>query len=95
MKKLLATDLMSLERYSRERPEFRARVIAHKNATARLKKLADPHTVIPDESIGDKKTIKLGGTTLELSYHGLNHSASTLVMRLPREKNEDDDGARI
>jgi glyoxylase-like metal-dependent hydrolase (beta-lactamase superfamily II) len=63
-----------------------ARVIAHKNATARLKVLQDPHTVIPDESIGDKKTIRLGGTTLELSYHGLNHSDSTLVMRLPKEK---------
>ena len=30
MKKLVETDLLSLERYSRERPEFRARVIAHK-----------------------------------------------------------------
>jgi hypothetical protein len=30
MNKLLPADLMSLERYSRERPEFRARVIAHK-----------------------------------------------------------------
>ena len=28
--KLAPSDLMSLERYSRERPEFRARVIAHK-----------------------------------------------------------------
>jgi hypothetical protein len=28
--KLAAADLMSLERYSRERPEFRARVMAHK-----------------------------------------------------------------
>jgi glyoxylase-like metal-dependent hydrolase (beta-lactamase superfamily II) len=63
-----------------------ARVIAHKNATKRLKQVNDPHTVLPDESIGDKKTIKLGGTTLELSYLGLNHSDSTLVMRLPKEK---------
>jgi hypothetical protein len=30
MKKLTQADLLSLERYSRERPEFRARVIAHK-----------------------------------------------------------------
>ena len=30
MTKLLPSDLFSLERYSRERPEFRARVIAHK-----------------------------------------------------------------
>ena len=63
-----------------------ARFIAHKNATARLKQLQDPHTVLPDESTGDKKVIKLGGTTLELHYLGLNHSDSTLVMRLPKEK---------
>ena len=63
-----------------------ARVIAHKNATARLKTLKDPHTVMPDESVGNKKVIKLGGTTLELHYLGLNHSNSTLVMRLPKEK---------
>jgi hypothetical protein len=30
MQKLNASDLLSLERYSRERPDFRARVIAHK-----------------------------------------------------------------
>ncbi len=63
-----------------------ARIIAHKNATARLKVLKDPHTPIPDESVGNKKVIKLGGTTLELHYLGLNHSDSTLVMRLPKEK---------
>ena len=63
-----------------------ARVIAHKRATERLKVIKDPHTVIPDESVGDKKVIKLGGTTLELLYLGLNHSDSTLVMRLPKEK---------
>ncbi len=63
-----------------------ARVIAHKNATARLKTLKDPHTVMPDESVGNKKVINLGGTTLELHYLGLNHSNSTLVMRLPKEK---------
>ncbi len=63
-----------------------ARVIAHKNATARLKTLKDPNTVIPDELVGNKKVIKLGGTTLELLYLGLNHSDSTLVMRLPKEK---------
>lgn len=30
MQKLAVSDLMSLERYSRERPDFRARVMAHK-----------------------------------------------------------------
>lgn len=64
-----------------------ARFIAHRNATARLKALADPHTVLPDESVGDRgRTIKLGGTTLELKYYGENHSDSSLVMFLPKEK---------
>jgi glyoxylase-like metal-dependent hydrolase (beta-lactamase superfamily II) len=64
-----------------------AKFIAHKRATERLKQLNDPHTVIPDESVSNRgRTIKLGGTTLELEYVGLNHSDSTLVMRLPKEK---------
>jgi glyoxylase-like metal-dependent hydrolase (beta-lactamase superfamily II) len=64
-----------------------ARVIAHHRAKSRLEQLKDPHTVLPDEAVSDKgRTVTLGGTTLELSYHGLNHSDSTLVMRLPKEK---------
>jgi hypothetical protein len=46
-----------------------------------------PHTVLPDEAVSDKgRTLTLGGTALELTYHGLNHSDSTLGMRLPKEK---------
>jgi glyoxylase-like metal-dependent hydrolase (beta-lactamase superfamily II) len=63
-----------------------AKIIAHKNATMHLKQLNDPHTPLPDESTGTKKVISLGGTTMELLYLGLNHSDSTLVMRLPKEK---------
>ncbi len=64
-----------------------ATFIAHRRAKERLEALKDPHTVLPDEAVSDRgRTIRLGGTTLELSYHGLNHSDSTLVMRLPREK---------
>lgn len=64
-----------------------ARVIAHERAKKRLAVLKDPHTVMPDETVSDRgRTIRLGGTTLELKYVGLNHSDSTLVMRLPKEK---------
>ena len=63
-----------------------ARIIGHKNVKPHLAATKDPHTIMPDEFIGDKKTIKLGGTTLELMYLGLNHSDSTIVMRLPKEK---------
>lgn len=64
-----------------------ARVIAHERAKERLAVLKDPHTVMPDETVSDKgRTITLGDTKLELKYVGLNHSDSTLVMRLPKEK---------
>jgi glyoxylase-like metal-dependent hydrolase (beta-lactamase superfamily II) len=61
-------------------------VVAHKNATDRLKKLKGFDVVIPDQSVGNKHTVKLGGTTIELHYTGRNHSDSSLVMLLPKEK---------
>jgi glyoxylase-like metal-dependent hydrolase (beta-lactamase superfamily II) len=63
-----------------------ATFIAHKNAKARIALLKPDDVVVPDQVVGDKKVIKLGGTTLELLYVGKNHSDSTLVMRLPKEK---------
>ena len=64
-----------------------AKIIAHKRAKERLVVIKDPATPLPDETIDKKKRIlTLGGTTLELIYLGLNHSDSSLVMRLPKEK---------
>ena len=63
-----------------------ARIIAHKRAKERLAVLKDPTTPLPDETIDKKRTLNFGGTTLELTYVGLNHSDSSLVMRLPKEK---------
>ncbi len=63
-----------------------ARVIAHKRAKERLDQLQNPLVVPVDETFDTTKTIELGGTTLELTYLGLNHSDSNIVMRLPREK---------
>jgi glyoxylase-like metal-dependent hydrolase (beta-lactamase superfamily II) len=64
-----------------------ATIIAHKRAKERLAMLNDPNTPLPDQVVNDNgRTIKLGGTTLELKYLGLNHSDSSLVMRLPKEK---------
>ena len=63
-----------------------AKIIAHKKAKERLAVLKDPATPLPDETFERKRTLKLGGTVLELSYLGLNHSDSTIVMRLPKEK---------
>ncbi len=63
-----------------------ATIIAHRRAKERLEVIQDPHTPLPDEVFERTRTINLGGTRLELSYHGLNHSDSTIVMRLPQEK---------
>ena len=63
-----------------------ATILAHKQAKVRLEKLNDPSTPLPDEVMGDSRVIRMGGTILELSYVGLNHSDSTLVFRLPRER---------
>ena len=63
-----------------------AKIIAHKRARERLAILKDPATPLPDETMDKKRTLKLGGTTIELSYLGLNHSDSSIVMRLPKEK---------
>ncbi|MET0606626.1 MAG: MBL fold metallo-hydrolase [Beijerinckiaceae bacterium] len=63
-----------------------ARFVAHRNARAQLQKFPSPDVVMPDEVVGDARTINLGGTTLELRYVGKNHSDNSLVMRLPKEK---------
>jgi glyoxylase-like metal-dependent hydrolase (beta-lactamase superfamily II) len=63
-----------------------AKIVAHKRAKERLAQLNDPHTPLPDEVFDKSRTLTLGGTKLEMTFVGLNHSDSTLVMRLPKEK---------
>ncbi len=63
-----------------------ATIIAHKRATERLTALKGHDVVLPDRSVGNKHVIRLGGTTLELHYVGRNHSDTSLVMLLPKEK---------
>jgi glyoxylase-like metal-dependent hydrolase (beta-lactamase superfamily II) len=63
-----------------------AKIVSHRKAKERLAVLGDPATPLPDETFDEKRTITLGGTALELTYVGLNHSDSSIVMRLPKEK---------
>jgi len=68
-----------------------ATFIAHRRAKERLLELKKQNAlladvVMPDQVVGDRKTIKIGDTTLELVYVGRNHSDNSLVMRLPKEK---------
>lgn len=63
-----------------------AKIISHRRAKERLAVLKDPHTPLPDETFDKQRTIKMGGTVLEMTYLGPNHSDSTIVFRLPKEK---------
>jgi glyoxylase-like metal-dependent hydrolase (beta-lactamase superfamily II) len=64
-----------------------ATIIAHRRAKERLAVLKDPNTPLPDQTVGNSgRVINLGGTRVELKYLGLNHSDSTLVTYLPKEK---------
>ena len=63
-----------------------ATFVAHKNAKARIAALKPDDVVVPDQVVDSKRSVTLGGTTLELNYVGKNHSDNTLVMRLPKEK---------
>ena len=68
-----------------------ATFIAHRRTKERLLELKKQNAlladiVMPDQVVDGKKTITLGGTTLELIYVGRNHSDNSLVMRLPKQK---------
>jgi glyoxylase-like metal-dependent hydrolase (beta-lactamase superfamily II) len=63
-----------------------ATFVAHRNAKERILALKPADVVVPDQVVDGKRVITLGGTTLELLCLGRNHSDSTLVMRLPKEK---------
>jgi glyoxylase-like metal-dependent hydrolase (beta-lactamase superfamily II) len=60
--------------------------VAHRNAQKRIAALKPADVVVPDEVVDGQKAISLGGTLVELTYLGHNHSDSTLVIRLPKEK---------
>jgi glyoxylase-like metal-dependent hydrolase (beta-lactamase superfamily II) len=63
-----------------------ATFVAHKNARAQLAALTRPSVVMPDEVVDDFRAIDLGGTRVELSYVGRNHSDNSLVMRVPKDR---------
>jgi glyoxylase-like metal-dependent hydrolase (beta-lactamase superfamily II) len=66
--------------------EAGAVVVAHRRAKERLAALKNPDVVIPDQVVDGKRAIILGGTRIELIYTGRNHSDSSLVVLLPKEK---------
>ena len=51
-----------------------ASVIAHENAKAKI--IGEPAAAVPSVSFRDALTVELGGTVVELSYVGRNHSTT-------------------
>jgi len=62
-----------------------ATVVAHANAKDVIVGEKRP-TAVPQVTFTEQATIELGGTVLELSWVGRNHSNNSLVMRFPKEK---------
>lgn len=60
-------------------------VVAHDNAKAVIVGERRP-TAVPQVTFSERQSIELGGTVVELSYVGKNHSDNSIVMRFPRER---------
>jgi len=60
-------------------------IVAHDNAKAAIIGEKRP-TAIPQITFSEQLVIELGGTVVELSYVGRNHSDNSIVMRFPRER---------
>lgn len=61
-------------------------IIAHRRAYERLLQRRNADVPLPDQIVDGQRSIYLGGTRLDLVYTGRNHSDSSLVMFLPKEK---------
>lgn len=60
-------------------------VIAHANAKTAI--IGEGRrTAVPQLTFSDQMTIELGGTAVELSYVGRNHSDNSIVIRFPKER---------
>lgn len=60
-------------------------VVAHRRAKEAIIEEKRP-TALPNVTFDDALTIELGGTVLELTFVGKNHSDNSLVMRFPKER---------
>ena len=62
-----------------------ATVIAHQRAKEVIVGQNRP-TAVPQVTFSDRMTVELGGTVVELSFVGKNHSDNSIVMRFPKER---------
>src|SRR5207237_7490449 len=62
-----------------------ALVVAHHNAK-RATIAAKRPTAVPNVTFSDDMIVELGGTLVQLSYVGKNHSDNSIVVRFPKER---------
>lgn len=64
-----------------------ATILAHEEAVTWMKANPGKDMAMPDESwSGTRKDLRVGNTTLELHYLGMNHGLGMTVFRLPKQK---------
>jgi glyoxylase-like metal-dependent hydrolase (beta-lactamase superfamily II) len=62
-----------------------ALIVAHENARRAIRDERRP-TALPQLTFSDRLTLDVGGTVVELSHVGRNHSDNSIVMRFPAER---------
>jgi glyoxylase-like metal-dependent hydrolase (beta-lactamase superfamily II) len=61
-------------------------IIAQEETLRLLKRSADPARPLPTLTFADKRTLTLGGKTLELSYHGDAHEPGNIFIYAPKQR---------
>ena len=61
-------------------------IIAHEETRKLLARDNDPNRPLPTVTFGDTYTLKIGGETLELSYHGNGHEPGNIFIYAPEQK---------
>jgi glyoxylase-like metal-dependent hydrolase (beta-lactamase superfamily II) len=64
----------------------RPTIIAHEETKRLLARANDPDRPVPTVTFKDKYTLKVGGKTLELSYHGNAHEPGNIFIYAPAQK---------
>ena len=57
--------------------------IGHEETRRLLLRDNDPARPVPEETFGDRRTLKIGGERIELAWHGSNHSPDNIFIHFP------------
>ncbi len=61
-------------------------IIAQEETLRLLKRAADPKRPLPTVTFSDQYTLRVGGQTLELTYHGNGHVPGNIFIRAPAQR---------